>query len=101
MSNKEDKHHNITFDIDSSDDEEIQVIKGDSIFQRKITKIKKKNIIKKPKEEGKKIEQEPKIGEKKPWKTFVKEQTTGKKFRSRQEVNEYMKELSKRYKSVK
>ena len=53
---KEDKQHNITFDIDSSSDEEIQVIKGDSIFQRKITKIKKKNVIKMPEEEPKKKE---------------------------------------------
>ena len=97
---KEDKQHNITFDIDSSDNEEIQVIKGDSIFQRKITKIKKKSIIKKPKEEPKTEQTDAKIGKRQPWKSFVKENTIGKKFRSRQHVNDFMKELSKRYKDL-
>ena len=42
---KEDKQHNLTFDIDSSSDEEITVTEGDGIFQRNITKIKKKSIV--------------------------------------------------------
>ena len=51
MSNKDEKQYELTFDIDSSSDEEITVIKGDSTFQRKIPKVKKKRIRRIPKEE--------------------------------------------------
>lgn len=43
---------------------------------------------------GSSIEEKPK------WKQFVKEKTTGKKFNSKEDANNYMKQLSKEYKKL-
>ena len=34
------------------------------------------------------------------WKDYIKEKTTGKKFKSRQDANNFMKKLSKEYKKL-
>ena len=46
MSQKDDKQHNITFDIESSDSE-IEIVTGDGLFSRIKTKIKAKKVRKK------------------------------------------------------
>ena len=57
------------------------------VHNKNINQIKKEPKISDP---------EQKIGEQeKAWKQFVKERTEGKKFQSRQAVNDYMKQLSK------
>jgi len=92
MSNKEDKQQNITFDIDS--DSEIEEDIGHGILSGIKKKIKNNTNIKKIKKETKITDPEPKIGkQKQPWKEFLKTRTEGKKFKSRQAVNDYMKEI--------
>ena len=97
---KEDKQHNITFSIDS-DSEDSQITTGDGILSSIKGKLKEKSIVKKIKKEPKNKEQDVKIGkQKQPWKEFVKTRTEGKKFQSRQAVNDYMKQLSQDYKAL-
>ncbi len=91
---KEDNQQNITFSIDSDDSETAQRI-GDGILSGIKKKIKNNTNIKQIKEEASKIGKQEQS-----WKQFVKARTQGKKFESRQAVNEYRKQLGKDYKAL-